>query len=561
MPRFSRSRSMPNLKSESFCGEFTTSFLLAQQEISSQTFPSLFLKKSIHQNSHLRNGTRRRLSINEKDQCSTNVFLSYSASGSGHQKKEVFDRSETESSFSKKMHIRLSSTELKDSNDTKSGSSSSQNSLRERAVVVGAGLSGLTITYFLKKHGINPLVFESSSRTGGRIYALKSGINTPPRTETPSNSIAENSDSEPSQIKENNKNCYNSFEEKENIVSKIDIGFRTIHPEYSNTAELISSLGLEVSAISSGVTLIQSGKFSPVTIWKSSVAKKQLLAPSGGMNLFVDRLSKDINIRIEHKLELLSFNAGHWHLEFQKLGTKEKVYVSTKLLFIAIPPRKFADVTFGNQIVPNALLFLLKQTPTQYIDNVWFVAHYNEEFWSPVHLNYVPVAYCPQGPLLEVYTSALSKYGPFSIVGRIHPTYTTQISSSGKHGTKNGVTNQSDMKEEITNHLARLFGPKAKTPQKVTIIDFRRNKDLCSGEDWTDFHCSTAENGTEVSPLTKDDRIDLFNSIQYFSETLARRGLFLAFPDVHPIDPGSAEQAVVAAKKAIQHASILNLLS
>ena len=42
-----------------------------------------------------------------------------------------------------------------------------------KVVIIGAGLSGLTTAYFLKKKGITPLILESRDRIGGRIYTLK----------------------------------------------------------------------------------------------------------------------------------------------------------------------------------------------------------------------------------------------------------------------------------------------------------------------------------------------------------------------------------------------------
>lgn len=46
----------------------------------------------------------------------------------------------------------------------------------EDVIIVGAGLSGLTAAYYLKKEGINALVLEARERSGGRIFtAFASG--------------------------------------------------------------------------------------------------------------------------------------------------------------------------------------------------------------------------------------------------------------------------------------------------------------------------------------------------------------------------------------------------
>ncbi len=42
--------------------------------------------------------------------------------------------------------------------------------------VVGAGISGLTVAYQLKKHGIDCSIFEASGRTGGRVLTVPDGV-------------------------------------------------------------------------------------------------------------------------------------------------------------------------------------------------------------------------------------------------------------------------------------------------------------------------------------------------------------------------------------------------
>jgi len=47
--------------------------------------------------------------------------------------------------------------------------------MKEEVIIIGGGLAGLTAAYALKKHGLMPLVVESSNRLGGRIYTKSNG--------------------------------------------------------------------------------------------------------------------------------------------------------------------------------------------------------------------------------------------------------------------------------------------------------------------------------------------------------------------------------------------------
>ena len=42
--------------------------------------------------------------------------------------------------------------------------------MKEEVVIIGGGIAGLAAAYSLKKQGLQPLILESSSRLGGRIY-------------------------------------------------------------------------------------------------------------------------------------------------------------------------------------------------------------------------------------------------------------------------------------------------------------------------------------------------------------------------------------------------------
>ena len=51
--------------------------------------------------------------------------------------------------------------------------------MKERILIVGGGLSGLTLAYLLSKRNIHAKIIEASPRLGGRIQTIKGILGTP----------------------------------------------------------------------------------------------------------------------------------------------------------------------------------------------------------------------------------------------------------------------------------------------------------------------------------------------------------------------------------------------
>lgn len=49
----------------------------------------------------------------------------------------------------------------------------------EKIIIVGGGLSGLTLAYLLAKQGIKATILEASTRLGGRIQTVRGLGGTP----------------------------------------------------------------------------------------------------------------------------------------------------------------------------------------------------------------------------------------------------------------------------------------------------------------------------------------------------------------------------------------------
>lgn len=455
------------------------------------------------------------------------------------------------------------STLDKNEPSSKSGSTSTEkSSLYTQAVVVGAGLSGLTILHLLEKHGVQPQVFESSSRVGGRILPFYDNLRdqqiiSESETTRRLNPILDSSSNQASNTVSDDKNI---------ALAPIDLGLYTISPEDVSVIELIKSLEIDVSPISDGTTLVQTAISRPIKTFKSTIVKERLLSPVGGIVAVIDKLKKDTEIKFDHKLIFLSRVGEYWRLLFQHNNSRKGFLVFTKLVFIAISPRKFAEVRTDDRSVSKAMLSLLETIPTQYIDSVQFIAYYEKGFWisnyesdlSPdlKSVDDVRIIYCPQGPVVEAHTVSLSGRGPFAIVGRVHLNHIAQLDREESNESR--YRKVAILKRTIANHLSQLLGPEANFTKKVVIIDWRVAEHVSSVKDREEMRHLTKKMNQEGKAADTFDRLKQTGQLRMLSDALSVQGLFFSFSDVHPEIPGTAEAAVLFAKKAVQSASKLN---
>lgn len=424
---------------------------------------------------------------------------------------------------------------------------SSIDASRAQAVVVGAGLTGLTVAHFLKEEGIEPVIFEKSSRVGGRVLAIHCGKST---------KISEKIDPSTSPDKlptidqeQSDHKTILQDSSLERQTHKIDVGFQSIPHDCKDLLDLIKSLGLQVCSVGDGTLFVQPPGKRSAKSWKCSMVKDQMLRPSGGMSALVDSLHKDIDIRTNHELIHISWSSNYWRLLFQLAGSKSGFSIATRLLFIAIPPKQFAKVGNDNVCIPRSLISVMERFPTQYTNTVSFVAHYNSQFWGSSS----PVAFSPRGPVVEAYTMSLSETGPYAIVGKIH----SRVVKTIVQDPKNSPNSRPDLKVLIIRHLCDLFGMEAQSARSVTIVDWREmdREDVVKNHTPEDSPGPADRLRNEMSMLP--DYPNLYEQFCESSQTLALRGLYFVLPDCQAGNAHATGDVALQAKRAVSSAARL----
>lgn len=411
-----------------------------------------------------------------------------------------------------------------------------------QAAVVGAGLSGLTVAYYLKASDIIPVVFEKSTRVGGRVLGVPCCLPNK-RKESSSSRINHGA---VAYVNDSRTHCSEAATKTEPASDfMIDVGLNSIHKDSKNLRELVKRLGLHVSPMWDGIVLVKSPKSRTVKAWKSPMVKNERLCPSGGMIEVINRLKRGVNVKKDHELVDVEWCATYWLLSFRLSEDKPVYSVPTRLLFIAIPPKAFTRVTVHNSCIPQSLMAALERFPTKYIDTISFVAQFSRPFWESKYPGFSPVSFTPQGPVVEAFTVSKSETGPFAIVGRVRK----QIAKTTSEQHKKSSNPRFDLRVLIVRHLRKIFGDGAQLATSVILVDWEEpeQENLAKNIRASVPQCNDTSLKKEmVSPP------NFITSYQHFCEIsneLELRGLYLICPDCRLNYLEIAEKAVETAKR------------
>jgi monoamine oxidase len=124
----------------------------------------------------------------------------------------------------------------------------------EKVVIIGAGLSGLTLAYELEKKGIHSLVLEASNRIGGRIHTEKGTNKTP-----------------------------------------LELGATWFADKHTNLMKLIDELSLQkFKQFSAGVSIFQTRSFEPPQKFYTPESEAPSYRIAGGTQAIIDTLASKL---------------------------------------------------------------------------------------------------------------------------------------------------------------------------------------------------------------------------------------------------------------------------
>ncbi|WP_242917222.1 flavin monoamine oxidase family protein [Pontibacter liquoris] len=273
-------------------------------------------------------------------------------------------------------------------------------------IIVGGGLSGLTLAYLLAQKNIESIVLEASPRLGGRIQTVTGALDTP-----------------------------------------LELGatwFSDMHP---NLLSLVKELGLTTyPQFSKGISLFQTKSFEPPQKFFVPEAEAPSYRLAGGTQTLPDTLAKKLaapSIRFNTRVTAIRDAEDSVLVE---TATGEEIRAGKVVL--CLPPQlAAANITFSPAL-PEPVLEILPTVQTWMAGAVKFTLEYGEPFWRKE--GYSGMLYSHAGLIAEMYDHTNYEEDKFGFTGFL---------SGGAASYSQEVR-----KEFVLRQLGELLGEKALAP-------------------------------------------------------------------------------------------------
>ncbi len=243
----------------------------------------------------------------------------------------------------------------------------------QRIVIIGGGLSGLTLAYLLSKRNINATILEASARLGGRIQTIKGTLQTP-----------------------------------------LELGatwFSDMHP---NLLALIEDLGLrKYPQFSKGTSLFQTKSFEPPQKFFVPEAESPSYRLAGGTQMLIDALAAKLPqeaVLLNTKVTAVNETESGIVLETNKGKTLEADKV-----IVCIPPQLVANNISFSPELPDAFNALLPTVQTWMAGSIKFTLEYDQPFWR--NEGYSGMLYSHAGIITEMYDHTNFEENKFGFTG------------------------------------------------------------------------------------------------------------------------------------------------
>lgn len=273
-------------------------------------------------------------------------------------------------------------------------------------VIIGGGLSGLSLGYFLLKKGQQVCILEGSSRPGGRIHTVSGKNGTP-----------------------------------------LELGATWFSDVHINLLGLMDELGLvKYPQYSGGISLFQTKSFEPPKKFFIPDATSPSYRIAGGTHLLINTLMRKLGSECIHfNKKVSAVTASENGLMIEASGNS--VYHADQAIVCTPPQLASGSIRFSPDL-PQPISQILPTVQTWMAGAIKFTLEYDEPFWR--REGYSGMLYSHAGIVAEMYDHTNFEEDKYGFTGFLN---------SGASGYTSDIR-----KELVLQQLAELLGAKMMQP-------------------------------------------------------------------------------------------------
>lgn len=249
--------------------------------------------------------------------------------------------------------------------------------MNEKIIIIGGGLSGLSLAYFLKKSNIQTLLLEASDRIGGRIKTVKGKQNAP-----------------------------------------LELGATWFLKEHSHLIQLLDELKIDTyPQFRTGVSLFHTELTKMPQEFEIAANEPFSYRIAGGTEHIIETLQQQLSeVEIKLNTKVVAVSYQNHQLE---VSTSNGTKLRGKKVVICIPPQlAHTNIKFIPNL-PNSLFELMPTVQTWMANSIKFVIEYDSPFWR--HHNLSGMLFSHVGIVIEMYDHTNKEENKFGFTGFLHP--------------------------------------------------------------------------------------------------------------------------------------------
>ncbi len=274
----------------------------------------------------------------------------------------------------------------------------------EQIVIVGGGLSGLTLAYLLEKKNYEITLIEASPRLGGRIQTAIGNFGTP-----------------------------------------MELGATWFSDAHVQLLTLLAKLELQkYDQYTKGISVFQTKSFEPPQLFSVPEAENPSYRIVGGTERLIDRLKEELlqtKIILNTKAEDISIDQNQLMIK-----TSQSTFRCAKTI-ICLPPQLVSSINLPDEI-PSHLLNLLPTVQTWMAGSIKFTVEYERPFWR--EKGYSGMLYSHSDIITEMYDHTNFEENKFGFTGFLNAGASS--------------FNQETRKANVLRQLSELFGKESAYP-------------------------------------------------------------------------------------------------